>query len=123
MAASSASISPSFATATTNDPARANCTAAGIQTTSTTASAGLISSTAAASAVLEPSDPSSQNNTGLFTAQPPVASITQTRVRVLRGGTRGCDHATSMPWLGLRISRPPRREQAQEVAVAPQPQK
>ena len=35
-----------------------SCTAAGIHTTKTTASAGLITSTAAASAVLEPSDPS-----------------------------------------------------------------
>jgi hypothetical protein len=39
-------------TATTNEPARASRTAAGIHTTSTTASAGLISSAAAASAVL-----------------------------------------------------------------------
>jgi hypothetical protein len=45
----------------------------------------LISSTAAASAVFEPSDPSWQNNTGLFTGQPPVARITQSRVKVLRG--------------------------------------
>ena len=58
IASSCSSISPSFGTATTNEPARANCTAAGIQTTNTTASAGLISSAAAVSAVLEPSDPS-----------------------------------------------------------------
>src|SRR6476660_5644858 len=67
---------------TKNDPARANCTDAGTQTTNTTASAGLISSTAAASAVLEPSDPSWQNSTGLFTAQPPVESVTQPGVRI-----------------------------------------
>src|SRR5690242_16263119 len=123
MAASSASISPSFATATTNDPARANCNAAGIQTTNTTASAGLISSTAAASAVLEPSDPSSQNNTGLFTAQPPVASITQTRVRVLAAGL--ADVTTRPPCVACVSGSRGREqgEQAQEVAVAPQPQK
>jgi len=73
VAASWSSISPSFGTATTNETARANCTAAGVHTTKTTASAGLISSVAAASAVFDPSDPSWQNNTGLFTAQPPVA--------------------------------------------------
>jgi len=44
--------------ATTNEPARANWTAAAIHTTSTTASAGLIISAAASSAVFEPSDPS-----------------------------------------------------------------
>ena len=84
-AATSPSSISSFGTATTNEPDRANRTAAGIHTTNTTASAGLISSTAAASAVFEPSDPSWQNNTGLFTGQPPVARITQSRVKVLRG--------------------------------------
>ena len=41
-----------------NEPARDNCTAAGIQTTNITASAGLIMSTTALSAVFDPSEPS-----------------------------------------------------------------
>jgi hypothetical protein len=77
----------------------------------------LISSTAAASAVLEPSDPSWQNNTGLFTAQPPVASITKTRVRVLRGGTGGCDHPTSRAAQSIQPDRGLKELSRSKIAV------